>query len=73
MIAATSRLLAGPERRRWTSGGPFLADVSAASGQGTVTGVIGGYEQGGDTPQVSYASAFGPWVGALYRSAEAGG
>jgi V8-like Glu-specific endopeptidase len=56
-----------------TSGGPFLADVSAASGQGTVTGVIGGYEQGGDTPQVSYASAFGPWVGALYRSAEAGG
>jgi hypothetical protein len=56
-----------------TSGGPFLADVSATSGQGTVTGVIGGYEQGGDTPQVSYASAFGPWVAALYQSAEAGG
>jgi V8-like Glu-specific endopeptidase len=54
-----------------TSGGPFLADV-AASGQGTVIGVIGGYEQGGDTPEVSYASAFGAAVAALYRSAEAG-
>jgi V8-like Glu-specific endopeptidase len=54
-----------------TSGGPFLANV-AASGQGTVIGVIGGYEQGGDTPDVSYASAFGAPVAALYRSAEAG-
>jgi V8-like Glu-specific endopeptidase len=56
-----------------TSGGPFLADVSAASGEGTVIGVIGGYEQGGDTPEVSYASAFGTAVAALYESAEAGG
>ena len=56
-----------------TSGGPFLADVSAETGQGTVIGVIGGYEQGGDTPAVSYAAAFGPAVTALYRSAEAGG
>jgi hypothetical protein len=55
-----------------TSGGPFLADLSAASGQGTVIGVIGGYEQGGDTPQVSYAAAFGTAVAALYHSAEAG-
>lgn len=54
-----------------TSGGPFLADVSASSGLGTVIGVIGGYEQGGDTPQVSYASAFGPAVTALYQTAEA--
>jgi V8-like Glu-specific endopeptidase len=55
-----------------TSGSPFLADVSATSGQGTVIGVIGGYEQGGDTPAVSYAAAFGAAVAALYRSAEAG-
>jgi V8-like Glu-specific endopeptidase len=54
-----------------TSGGPFLADVSAASGEGTIVGVIGGYEQGGDTPQVSYASAFGPAVTVLYQAAEA--
>src|SRR5439155_875275 len=40
-----------------TSGGPFLAGVSASSGQGTIIGVIGGYQQGGDTPQVSYSPA----------------
>jgi V8-like Glu-specific endopeptidase len=56
-----------------TSGGPFLADVSAGSGQGTIIGVIGGYEQGGDTPDVSYASVFGTAVAALYQAAEAGG
>lgn len=53
-----------------TSGGPFLA-ASNASGQGTILGVIGGYEQGGDTADVSYAPAFGPAVTALYRHAEA--
>jgi hypothetical protein len=56
-----------------TSGGPFLTNVSAASGQGTVIGVIGGYEQGGDTPEVSYAATFGTAVAALYQTAEAGG
>ena len=56
-----------------TSGGPFLADVSAGSGQGTIIGVIGGYEQGGDTPDVSYASVLGTAVTELYRAAEAGG
>jgi hypothetical protein len=56
-----------------TSGGPFLAGASGASGQGTVIGVIGGYEQGGDTSEVSYAAAFGAAVKALYQKAEAGG
>jgi V8-like Glu-specific endopeptidase len=56
-----------------TSGGPFLADVSATSGQGTLIGVIGGYEQGGDTPSVSYSVAFGTAVAGLYQTAEAGG
>jgi hypothetical protein len=56
-----------------TSGGPFLTNVSAASGQGTVVGVIGGYEQGGDTPEVSYAATFEAAAAALYQSAEAGG
>jgi len=56
-----------------TSGGPFIVDASGAAGAGTVVGVIGGYEQGGDTPEVSYASAFGATVTALYRQAEAAG
>ncbi len=56
-----------------TSGGPFLASVNPATGQGTVIGVIGGYEQGGDTPAVSYSIMFGPNVAALYSTAVAGG
>jgi V8-like Glu-specific endopeptidase len=56
-----------------TSGGPFLASVNPLTGQGTVIGVIGGYEQGGLTPQVSYSSMFGANVAALYQQAVAGG
>jgi V8-like Glu-specific endopeptidase len=55
-----------------TSGGPFLADVNTATGQGTVIGVIGGYQQGGDTSQVSYAASFGTAVAVLYAQAQAG-
>jgi V8-like Glu-specific endopeptidase len=55
-----------------TSGGPFLADVNAATGQGTVIGVIGGYQQGGDTSEVSYAASFGTAIAILYAQAEAG-
>jgi hypothetical protein len=56
-----------------TSGGPFLANVDTLTGQGTVIGVIGGYEQGGDTPQVSYSAMFEANVAALYLTAVAGG
>ncbi len=55
-----------------TSGSALLASVSA-SGYGTVVGVIGGYEEGGDTPDVSYAPAFGATAEALYHTAEAAG
>jgi hypothetical protein len=56
-----------------TSGGPFLADVDPLSGQGSVVGVIGGYQQGGDTDAVSYSIVFGPNVASLYRLASAAG
>lgn len=56
-----------------TSGGPFLAGVDPRTGRGTVIGVIGGYEQGGLTPQVSYSAMFGANVMALYEMAVAGG
>jgi V8-like Glu-specific endopeptidase len=52
-----------------TSGSPFLADVNPATGTGTVIGVIGGYQKGGDTPDVSYAAAFGANVQSLYDQA----
>lgn len=52
-----------------TSGGPFLAHVSATTGDGWVIGVIGGYQQGGDTPNVSYSPRFFASVRALYQTA----
>jgi len=56
-----------------TSGGPFLSEVDQATGQGLVLGVIGGYQQGGDTPQVSYSAVLGANAAALYEQAVAGG
>lgn len=52
-----------------TSGSPFLIDVDAATGEGTVIGVIGGYQQGGDSADVSYSAAFGQNVQTLYDTA----
>ncbi len=52
-----------------TSGSPFLIDVSAATGEGVVIGVLGGYQLGGDSPDVSYAATFGQNVQALYQRA----
>jgi len=52
-----------------TSGGPFLIGTGPDDADGTVIGVIGGYQQGGDLPQISYAAAFGPNVAALYQIA----
>jgi V8-like Glu-specific endopeptidase len=56
-----------------TSGGPFLQAVDPDTGLGTVVGVIGGYEAGGDDPDVSYSVYFGDWVGSLYAQAESEG
>ncbi|HEU5353484.1 MAG TPA: trypsin-like serine protease [Actinocrinis sp.] len=54
-----------------TSGGPFLTEVDAQSGVGTVVGVIGGFETGGDTPDVSYSVYFGDAIHTLFQQAEA--
>jgi len=56
-----------------TSGGPFLTGVDSQTGLGTVSGVIGGYEEGGDSPDVSYTAYFGSSVAALFAEAEAAG
>jgi V8-like Glu-specific endopeptidase len=56
-----------------TSGGPFLSEVNQTTGQGMVIGVIGGYQQGGDTPDVSYSAVLGASAAALYEAAVAGG
>jgi V8-like Glu-specific endopeptidase len=56
-----------------TSGSPFLIDPGGPGGGVTVIGVIGGYQQGGDSADVSYAAAFGSNVQALYDVAVAQG
>jgi len=48
-----------------TSGSPWL------TGTGTVVGVIGGYQQGGDTDRTSYSITFDGRVTELYRKATA--
>lgn len=55
-----------------TSGSALLADVNPLTGLGTVIGVIGGYQQGGDTTSVSYADRLVGEVAALYQTAAAG-
>jgi V8-like Glu-specific endopeptidase len=54
-----------------TSGGPFLAHVNAKTGDGWVIGVIGGYQEGGDTPDISYSPRFFSAVKDLYETAVA--
>jgi V8-like Glu-specific endopeptidase len=52
-----------------TSGSPWVTKFIAGSHTGTIVGVIGGYQQGGDTPSLSYSVRFGPAILALYRQA----
>lgn len=52
-----------------TSGSPLLANVNRSTGLGTVVGVIGGYEQGGYTSDVSYAARFCARTANLYQVA----
>jgi V8-like Glu-specific endopeptidase len=53
-----------------TSGSPLLTGVGpSGAGRGTVVGVIGGYQQGGLTPDISYSPYFGAAIAAVYRAA----
>jgi hypothetical protein len=53
-----------------TSGGPYLTGTDGTGlGRGTVIGVIGGYEEGGDSPDVSYSPYLDHTIAALYREA----
>ncbi len=57
-----------------TSGSPWLSgaqDGAAGAGSGSVIGVIGGYERGGSTPDISYSSYFDSRVRDLYDQAVA--
>jgi V8-like Glu-specific endopeptidase len=49
-----------------TSGSPWIKAFDPATGTGQVIGVIGGYQEGGDTDQVSYSPYFDDDVKNLY-------
>lgn len=54
-----------------TSGSPWLWEYNSAKKQGKVIGVIGGYQQGGDSPDVSYTAVFDRDIASLYNRAVA--
>jgi V8-like Glu-specific endopeptidase len=55
-----------------TSGSPWVTAVDPATALGTVIGVIGGYQRGGDEPDLSYSSYFDDDVENLYRTSTTG-
>ncbi|MDH6110422.1 V8-like Glu-specific endopeptidase [Kitasatospora sp. MAP12-15] len=58
-----------PDYTGGTSGSPWVTGFDPSTHTGTVVGVIGGYQQGGNTPDISYTSYFGSGVQALYDRA----
>lgn len=52
-----------------TSGSPWVTGFDPATRTGTIIGVIGGYQQGGDTADVSYSAYLGSDIQKLYEQA----
>jgi V8-like Glu-specific endopeptidase len=53
-----------------TSGSPWLTDFDLRTRTGTIVGVIGGYQQGGNTPSISYSVYLNDSIRTLYQQAE---
>jgi V8-like Glu-specific endopeptidase len=54
-----------------TSGSPWVTHFDRLTRTGTIVGVIGGYQQGGDTAAVSYSAYLGSAIERLYQQAVA--
>jgi V8-like Glu-specific endopeptidase len=54
-----------------TSGSPWITDFDPRTGTGTIVGVIGGYQAGGDTDSISYSVYLGGDIRKLYEQAKA--
>ncbi|WP_424215132.1 trypsin-like serine peptidase [Streptomyces sp. BI20] len=59
-ISDTQRRIACPDLTGGTSGSPWIAS------DGSLVGVLGGYEGGGTVPEISYSAVLGPTARALY-------
>jgi hypothetical protein len=55
-----------------TSGSPWITRFDAGTRTGTIVGVIGGYQEGGDTPAVSYSAYLSDDIRSLYQQATQG-
>jgi V8-like Glu-specific endopeptidase len=53
-----------------TSGGPWILGYNPARGTGIVFGDIGGYEQGGNYPYLSYSPYYSSGIKTLFKAAE---
>ncbi|WP_328955186.1 trypsin-like serine peptidase [Kitasatospora purpeofusca] len=63
---AYQRVVDCPDYPGGTSGGPWISTAT-----GHVVGAIGGYQQGGDTDDISYSAYFDHTIAALYAEAAA--
>jgi len=52
-----------------TSGSPWMMHFDSHTRTGTIVGVLGGYEEGGDTPDISYSAFLGSAIQRLYQQA----
>jgi V8-like Glu-specific endopeptidase len=55
-----------------TSGSPWVTRLDLSTRTGTIVGVLGGYQEGGDTESISYSAYLGEEIQRLYRQAVAG-
>ncbi|MGE5132978.1 MAG: trypsin-like serine peptidase [Gemmatimonadota bacterium] len=53
-----------------TSGGPWIAGFNRRNGTGTVFGVVGSYQDGGDYEWAWYSAYFGPTLRSLFGQAQ---
>ncbi|MGW6689031.1 trypsin-like serine peptidase [Streptomyces sp. NPDC054961] len=66
LFSETQRRIECPDLSGGTSGSPWLVD-------GALAGVLGGYEDGGTVPEVSYSAVMGDQAVELYREAAVNG
>jgi V8-like Glu-specific endopeptidase len=55
-----------------TSGSPWITNFNPLTRSGTIVGVIGGYQEGGNTPSVSYSAYLDNDIETLYNEANSG-